>query len=411
MNSNVERGPVQPNSDITSNSIDQKDPSQQPATRGNRSIRPQMPPNRLFIIIGGLLAVALLVFVIASPTPKRKRSELILTKSQQKENATSPESVTPYTGQDTNPPKGSKDLGITESEVTGTGRELPNLRVAENVPAMAGSLGSIPPFTENEPSTADLASTPHLAPSKEDKETPPSVVFARHNSDTHNSERDLNVGYHLGLSAGFRLRARLETAATTAIRVPVVAVVEYNYEHDGLLIVPAGSKAIGHIDQADRSGYLSIRFESLLFPNGTSVPIEALATDTNAQPLRGRVQGQNTGKQFVVRTLSGIGEVGALLAGRSNFNQPYSESDMLRERVGQNIGQASDQQLNSLAVTQHIVVSVAANTPIYVILQSSNLTSQVASATKQPTKEQQNIDSVRQLLQLQRELSASEQQN
>jgi|SRR5579862_508590 len=34
----------------------------------------------------------------------------------------------------------------------------------------------------------------------------------------------------LGLATGTRLRARLESAASTAVRAPVLAVIEYNYE-------------------------------------------------------------------------------------------------------------------------------------------------------------------------------------
>ena len=34
----------------------------------------------------------------------------------------------------------------------------------------------------------------------------------------------------LGLATGTRLRARLESAASTAVRTPVLAVIEYNYE-------------------------------------------------------------------------------------------------------------------------------------------------------------------------------------
>jgi len=49
----------------------------------------------------------------------------------------------------------------------------------------------------------------------------------------------------LGLSTGTRLRARLESAASTAVRPPVLAVVEYTYERDGQIIVPAGAKPWG----------------------------------------------------------------------------------------------------------------------------------------------------------------------
>src|SRR5438105_813993 len=47
------------------------------------------------------------------------------------------------------------------------------------------------------------------------------------------------------LPPGTRLAARLEAAATTALKVPVVASIEFNYEHDGIIMVPVGSKVFG----------------------------------------------------------------------------------------------------------------------------------------------------------------------
>jgi hypothetical protein len=52
------------------------------------------------------------------------------------------------------------------------------------------------------------------------------------------------------LPPGARLMARLESAATTAVDTPVVASIEYNYERSGMTVVPAGTKAIGDIQQA-----------------------------------------------------------------------------------------------------------------------------------------------------------------
>jgi hypothetical protein len=91
----------------------------------------------------------------------------------------------------------------------------------------------------------------------------------------------------LGLATGTRLRARLASAASTAVRTPVLAVIEYNYERDGEIVVPAGAKAVGHIRDANRSGYVDIQFDSLLMPDGASVAIEAAATDLDLRPLKG----------------------------------------------------------------------------------------------------------------------------
>ena len=98
-------------------------------------------------------------------------------------------------------------------------------------------------------------------------------------------------------------------------------------------------------------------------PDGAVVPIQAVATDLEMRPLKGKVEGKNTGKNILVRSLSGMGQVGAMLVGRGSLNQPLSESDLLRERVGNNIGEAGDEQLSKLAVPQHIVVTILADTP------------------------------------------------
>jgi hypothetical protein len=198
------------------------------------------------------------------------------------------------------------------------------------------------------------------------------------------------------------LRARLETAASTAVRTPVLAVVEYNYERDGEIIIPAGAKAVGHVQDADRSGYVRVQFDSLLMPDGAAVPIQAVATDVEMRPLKGKVEGKNTGKNVLVRTFSGIGEIGAMLVGRGNVNQPFSESDLLRERVGNNIGEAGDEQVSRMARTQNIVVTISADTPIYVVFEQPP---KANAASAGPNNAQPghviNADELRQMLQLQ----------
>jgi len=212
-----------------------------------------------------------------------------------------------------------------------------------------------------------------------------------------------------GLSTGTRLRARLESAASTAMRAPVLAVVEYTYERDGQIVVPAGAKAVGHIQEADRSGYVRIQFESLMMPDGATIPIQAVATDLDMRPLKGKVEGKNTGKNVLVRSLSGIGQAGALLLGRGSLNQPLSESDLMRERVSNNIGEASDEEISRMAITSRIVVTVSADTPIYVVLEQTRKTD-VASGRSDGRNSQSlatNAEELRQLLQLKRELNQS----
>ncbi len=150
------------------------------------------------------------------------------------------------------------------------------------------------------------------------------------------------------MATGTQLRARLESAASTAVRAPVLAVIEYNYEQGGEIIVPAGAKAVGHIRQANRSGYIDLQFDSLLMPDGATVPIEAAATGLDLRPLKGKVEGKNTGKNVLVRSLSGIGQAGSLFLGQGSLNQPISESDLMRERLASNIGETGDEEVSYL---------------------------------------------------------------
>ncbi len=47
-----------------------------------------------------------------------------------------------------------------------------------------------------------------------------------------------------------------------------------------------------------------------------------------------------------------------MLIGQGNINSAISESDMIRERAAENIGNSADAQVMNLMTTQHIVVSV-----------------------------------------------------
>ena len=77
-------------------------------------------------------------------------------------------------------------------------------------------------------------------------------------------------------------------------------------------------------------------------------------------------------------------------------------------RLTNNIGQASDQSVASLALTEHGVVSVPAGTEIYVILQRTakeRLIQNPHAHSLSPLSSQPSMDELRQLLQLQRELN------
>src|SRR5208282_4391456 len=218
------------------------------------------------------------------------------------------------------------------------------------------------------------------------------------------------------LPTGTRLVARLETAVSTAVKEPVVAVIEYNYERDGEIVIPAGAKAVGDLRQADSSGYVDIRFHTLELPEGMRERLDGVAMDLRFGPLKGQVAGKKTGTKFLVSALTGVGTAAAYLVGNtgsSGFYGPISESALLRERIANNIGMAGDQQLNELGFNQHIVVTVPGNTRFYIVLANRTLEKDVAGGLRPATlaltptlnTSVPSLEELRQLMQLRQELS------
>jgi hypothetical protein len=397
-----------------------------PATRAKQRARQQIQQNRFVIIGAGAIVIALLVFV-ATSMPHRGAPQNVkgrgTTASEdlalESGTASNDKSLFPITDSGRPVTKETHEGFLNERDLQRTATKP---AAGTQVESGAGTLGSIPPFGDQQPWQAPPyqpgsgagAETPDSGKAEREAMEKSSLIYVRNVSANSASAQARGIfndpasELGLGLATGTRLRARLESAASTAVRTPVLAVIEYNYERDGEIIVPAGAKAVGHIRNGDRSGYVDIQFDSLLMPDGALVPIEAAATGLDLRPLKGKVEGKNTGKNVLVRSLSGIGQAGAMLVGQGSLNQPLSDSDLMRERVSNNVGEAGDEEVSRLAITQHIVVTISADTPIYVVLEQTPKTNQVSqqpSARSVPTSNSANVEQLRQLLQLQQELN------
>src|ERR1035441_5868272 len=174
------------------------------------------------------------------------------------------------------------------------------------------------------------------------------------------------------LPNGSRLVARLQSAVSTAVKAPVVAAIEYNYERDGEIIVPAGTKAFGELQQSNRNGDIGIRFHTLQMPDGTTKKIDAGSMSLTYGPLRGSVSGGNGLKRVLVRSITGVGTMAAYLVGGpgglGGASGQLDNSILLRERIASNAGLAGEQEVQGLATNENIVVSVPGNTRFFVVL-------------------------------------------
>lgn len=214
------------------------------------------------------------------------------------------------------------------------------------------------------------------------------------------------------LPQGTALVARLQHSLSSAAKVPATAVIEYNYENDGQLIVPAGTKAYGELSQATPQGWVTINFHTLEFPGGGQEEIKGSAISMERTALRGDVNGKNGARKFLTRTLTGVGTIAAFAVGGRGLTGGIDNSVLLRERLASNIALAGEQELAMLAYQQNIVVTVPANTRFYLVLHEAGVSrvpgaapQQAASTVLQQTSNRALSDQeMREMIQLRNEL-------
>jgi hypothetical protein len=343
----------------------------------------------MLIVAGALAVLAIAMVALLSTTGKnRKRTmeEAAKPNLGQEHPGTTPGDLVPNNKVKPTPNGASESGAVNASDIERTKSpqfaQSQSLGKSAQLPKTLGGIGKFeePDTSPNRqgkwtppPYGSETAQNQQAGKKAEDAFSQPSLVFTAHEQPVaHSGSESQTTGpNNLGLAPGYRVAARLESMASTAVHAPVVAVVEYNYERDGEVIIPAGARIVGKITQADPSGLMNITFSSIEFPDGSSVPIDAVGADMNFQAIKGQVTGRQRGKSMLVRSLSGIGETAAMMVGAPNANSAFSENDLMRMQVANNIGNAGDEQIMQMLTMEHIVVSVSAGTEVYVVFEKS----------------------------------------
>jgi hypothetical protein len=363
------------------------------ATRAGINATPGIGKNKL-ILLGGGLAVAVLFFVftaIVGKSPKKQTTakpngpQASLSGSKHSKGSVTPVMETVHTPA---PDNSSGQLGpgdirrtrSSDGKVATAGSQLSPKPLATK-PAVAASLGGVPSFADTqqrweEPQPyGEPALTPAVQTQQQNSLKEPSLIFVRaqvqsQSSTTPRLNSDDDDAPVLEMTPGMRIQAKLETQISSAVQEPVVAVVEYTYAIGDRVVVPAGARIYGKLVQADRSGLVNVQFEEIRLLDGNRdekrEKINAIGLGLDLGPIKGSVSGKNTGKNFLVRAASGMGSVLAEIAG-NNSSAAFSEDDMLRERLAENIGTAGDSEVMNLNANSRIVVTVPADTKIYVV--------------------------------------------
>jgi type IV secretory pathway VirB10-like protein len=343
------------------------------------------------ILLGSALLVAVLFFVFTSlvnPSSSMKKAtgKTANNQAQQQAPGQSKGSVTPLmetvrndVQENTNGQVRPGDIKRTSTPAPGAGESagaaLPRKSRAGGAES-ANTLGAIPSFSDTqqtweEPQPYGEAKNASVqAQQSHNALKEASLVFVRAPAQSQTSipanHGTSDAAPVLEITPGARIEAKLETQISSAVQAPVVAVVEYTYAIGDRIVVPAGARVYGQLQQADRSGFVGVKFEEIELLDGRREKIEAIGAGLDLGPIKGTVYGKNTGKNFLIRAASGIGSLAATLVG-NNSSAAFSEGDLLRERVSENIGDAGDSELMSLNITSRVVVSVPADTKIYIV--------------------------------------------
>ena len=267
----------------------------------------------------------------------------------------------------------------------------------------AGTTTPTPPSPSSSDSSSDLKK--------------PSLVFVRSTEikPTLRPNSPEDTEETLALAAGTRLVARLQTPVSSAVAAPVVAVVEYNYERNGQIVLAAGAKVFGRLAQVNPSGYVGIQFSQVEMPDGTTEKIDASAMSLNFGPLKGDVSGKKTGTKFLVRTLTGMGTMASYLVGPQGSSSGFliSPNTLMRERLADNVATAGQEELDGLAFNQNVVVTVPGNTRFYIVVQkpssdhgsTTSGTRTAGTSTAGFTGGVPTLEELRQLMQLRSEIN------
>jgi hypothetical protein len=358
--------------------------------RGNRTAGAvQQDKTAKFIVagVGGMLVLLILIFLFTDKAkpPQRPKTQALGSAHHESKPENTAASIVPDVSMKPNPEDSKKNGQLSSTDIERTkdvkeqnstsAAQLNQHPLAQNI-QHGESLAQVQPFQANPPDWTPLPYQEATAAVEPGDSTlaKASLVFTLNRDDRSSTaaETGSQAAPTFDLGTGNRLSARLASVVTTAVQQPVVAIIEYNYERDGQIVVPAGSKAIGSVAQGDRSGYIQLKFDHLEFPGGGSSTIDAIATDTSLGPLKGKVTGTHQGRNVAVRSLTGIGSVAAMALGQSNASGAFSEADMIRMQTASNVGRAGDEEVMRLNMTEHPIVTLPAGLRIYVVFEKAS---------------------------------------
>jgi hypothetical protein len=172
------------------------------------------------------------------------------------------------------------------------------------------------------------------------------------------------------LPAGTQIVAHTTNAISSALESPVVAVVDRAVQLGDTVVIPEGSHVVGHTAGSVKDR-VNVRFASVVLPDDREMVISGLALMKDGSAgLVGKVKGK--GKPVLAgaaRIGTGAAVVATEFAGQGSLNQPFSQSDYLRNQMAAEVASQGSQFSNRWQQQISVpIVAVNANQPITIFL-------------------------------------------
>jgi hypothetical protein len=192
------------------------------------------------------------------------------------------------------------------------------------------------------------------------------------------------------LPEGTEIIAHTTNAISSGLESPVVAVVDRPVQLGSTTVIPEGARVIGQTAGAVKDR-VNVRFTSVVLPSDREVPISGLALMKDGSAgLVGKVKGKrNPVLAGAARIGTGAAVVATEFAGQGSLDQPFSQSDYLRNQMASEVASQGSQLSNRWQQPFGVpVVAVDANEPITIFLleplRISGTTIRSATAASQP---------------------------
>ena len=268
----------------------------------------------------------------------------------------------------------NSDSNVTENQLVGgegnadtqqAGRTKTTAAVRQDSSTRRFSYGDDGPANGAAPVSPNVATTSEL-------QTPATVFVGNSVSQSMSSPIGISsVSGHIEtqLPSGTEIVAHTTNAISSGLESPVIAVVDRNIQLGDQVVIPQGSRVVGYTAGAVKDR-VNVRFTSLVLPNSRrEIAISGLALMRDGSAgLVGKVQG--SGHPILAgagRVATGASALALQFAGQNN--QPFSQSDYLRNQLAAEVASEGSRYANRLQQPMNVpIVTVNTNESIRIFL-------------------------------------------